>query len=177
MSRKRYVKSLKCFGYGEGSADKNWLKYLKKLYIDRGKGIVYIDGDSGGSPKSVIEEMSRQPSFDAYPKKVVVVDDDRGESEMMEAERYIKSNDLEVKIIVSECCLEYELLKISGCLDDNGLSKLKNKASSEIKKIYKEKCGGYSKEDFAKHFPKNKLDEARKTSPWLDGIIKNVFEL
>lgn len=170
QKRKRVVEQ-KCFLYGEGPSEKHWLQHLKNLYGKK-SGSIKIDCDSGGSPKNVIAEMAKVVVFPEYPRKIVIVDTDRGVEEILKAKTYIDAKGFGIEIITSERCLEYELLKIlhRPCA-------IKDKYNSRaLKKDLGKILGDFDEENLKKIFPKELLEHERKNNPWVEAQIKAILE-
>jgi len=76
-------------------------------------------------------------------------------------------------LIVSDQCLEFELLKIIGMTAS--VSKRCRGDSSAAKREFHKKCK-CPRNDYPKLFPKEKIIECRKRgNTWLDSLL-NIFE-
>lgn len=154
--------------YGEGDNDQTWLSYLKSLFAKNQSGIK-IDNGSGGSPDSVLEKMMKRREFYEYAEKYALLDSDRKEIDI--AKGIAEKNG--IILIVSEGCLEFELLKIYG-IPKMTLKRLKsnsNNAKSEFKKICR-----HNPDNYKKIFPKELLiGEYKKGNNWIKELI-DVFE-
>ena len=158
--------------YGEGGDDGAWLKYVKKLLYQRNNDfVVKVKNGSGGSPVEVINDMVKLPEFKQYPSKCVVFDGDRAET----AAAIERAKQLEIAVIVSQGCLEEELLIIAGKRSRVASTRRTSLDTRLIKKQFINECGGHNERSYAIHFPEELLDKKRLTNPWLD-VVMRLFE-
>lgn len=153
--------------YGEGSDDEEFLKYIKQTYTPR-KTVRFKNGH-GGDPVQVVKTMLKCIDFSAYDKRMVLFDDDR-----LGAEEAICIARKEcIFPVVSNQCLEYELLKILG-VNKAVLGRARMDSRSAKREFANCSCK-HTQESYKTRFSKDKLDKARKTSQWLNDII-DFFE-
>ncbi len=166
--KKREVISTTILLCGEGSNDEAWLKYLKSIFATRNCRVKICNG-GGGSPTSIIRKMTHREEFNYYTHRYVLIDSDRPETE----EALIKARKNNIAVIISEQCLEVELLKLCN-VTGNVLKRVKEdskKAKEEFAKI-----GKHDSKSYSKLFPKTLLlTERKKGNKWLDELI-GVFE-
>lgn len=157
--------------YGEGSDDGSWLKYIKSLLYRRNCGFtVKVKNGEGGSPVEVVCSMIKLTEFNQYDVRYALFDDDR--KEVAEAIELAQEHD--IIPLISHGCLEAELLTIIG--KSAVISRLKTSINTgAIKKKFKKECGGHNEYDYARHFPRQLLDQVRGNNEWLDKIMQ-LFE-
>lgn len=165
MKRRAQIQTT--MAYGEGSNDETWLIYIKELYA-KGKRGIKIKNGGGGSPESVIIRMTKNIAFSEYERKFALIDSDRGHID--EARNLAKKNG--ITLIVSNQCLEVELLKIKNV--SKSVRKIISTNSKEAKKEFLRRCS-HNQDNYRKVFPKKVLNSERKKSKWLDSIIR-IFE-
>lgn len=157
---------------GEGYREKSFGEYLVSLYHVPNRRIK-VTSAYGGSPAYQIGQIIAQRSWRAFDEEHAIYDTDRDDID--EARRLIKSDGNKIVPHESEGSIDYELLKL--LTDDKKILKKARQstkaAKAELKKICKLK-----KEDgpinWSKYYPKSLLDAKRKTSPWLDGLIRII---
>lgn len=152
--------------YGEGSREAAFINYLKRLYA-RNSGIaVTANSNNGGAPIDIVSKANKYSCDFDYC--AVIIDNDREESEVIEAKEYADANSIEV--IQNTPCLEATLLSIFSPQQS-----FENKSSQWCKKefekehIRSEKRG--DPREYEKVFPKSLLDKHRLQIPELDRLI------
>lgn len=94
--------------YGEGLGEEMFLKHLRKLY-SRDSGVaVTIRNGKGGNATNIILCAANEPG--AYDRKIVILDNDKGEKEMNQARTEARRRKIE--LIENSPCLEATLLTI-----------------------------------------------------------------
>lgn len=156
--------------YGEGLGEEMFLKYIRSLYA-RDSGVsVTIRNGKGGTPNNVVMEAVKE--IGDFDVKVVVIDNDKGKTQMNDARQTAKDHGI---ILVEHTpCLEALFLSI---LEPN-LS-ITGKKSAWCKKYFEQKYIGADKRrelrQYTQHFPKNLLNDMRTTIAELNEII-SYFE-
>ena len=155
---------------GEGSRDVFFLKYLDSLYLR--KDIVWtkiLDG-KGGTADGIVDYAKRQ--LGDYYKKIVMIDNDKKESEMLKARK--KASEGGMDLIENTPCLEALLLSIL-----NGGDSFDDKGSRWCKKEFESKHlhknNRQIAQEFEKKFPKKLLSKLRKKISKLNYLI-SIFE-
>lgn len=164
MATKKRRIVIPSLAYGEGSDDEEFLRYIKRTYAQH--KTVKFDNGHGGSPTEVVATMLRRNDFSAYGSKIVLFDDDRPETK----EAISNAKEKQILPVVSQQCIEYELLKIIGA-NKKALSRAKTSSQNAKKEFAKYGCE-HTQESYAKNFPKDQLDKTRKTNNWLNAIIE-----
>lgn len=169
MVRRSIIMRYTRFAKPEGAHDTAFMKLLKTLYsVDDIS--VEIKKGHGGDQKSIVREaVVRVGAFD---ERIAIMDGDRPENEMREADDYASENG--VKIIRIRPCCEKMLIQI---LEPN--KRTAGWSSQRLKDYF---CENYISEEkradmtaYKAKFPKNLLDEARERIPELDTLIR-LFE-
>lgn len=154
---------------GEGDRDWSWLKYLYSLYHIR-EVRIHPDNAHGGSPTKQIYGMLNGTK--EYDFKVALFDTDKGENEVNEA--LALAGDA-IKCILSEKNIECEILRLCG-VNRKRMSRAME-SSHGAKKEFQAEFHLKQEDDevdWKRFFPKGTLDKLRKTSEWLDEIIKVI---
>lgn len=152
--------------FGEGSNEAVFLKYLRGLYARDTGFEVKILGGNGGSARDIVLDAGKV--FGGYDRRVVVLDNDKPESEMGDARQVATVRGIE--LIEHTPCLESVLLAI---LDDRGKSgdNVSDQHKSEFQSKYLEKKKRGELKEYEKLFPKSLLDVRRKKIKALDNLI------
>lgn len=169
MARRSMMMRYTRFVKPEGAQDTAFMKLLKIIYSVDNISVEVRKGH-GGDQKSIVREaVVRAGDFD---ERIAIMDGDRPEDEMEEADRYATENG--IKIIRLKPCCEKMLIQI---LEPNkktaGWSSQKLKDYFCEKNIPEEKRADMNA--YRAKFPKSVLDEARDRVPELDALIK-LFE-
>lgn len=150
----------------EGFRDTNFMKYLDSLYTRSNKLNVIIRNGLGGSATSIVQQAINTPGD--YDKRVVVIDTDKSTKEMQSA--YDLANENEILLIKNIPCIEATLI---NSYSGNQYELPKNTGS--CKKVYEKKILKSNKiesySELRKIFPKNCLNEKRKTVLVLEEMI------
>lgn len=162
--KKRRQASKTLFILGEGFSDGMFLKHLRKLYSFNSGVAITVKKGKGGDAESIITEAIRTPG--AFDRKVVVLDNDKSNTEMNGAREIAKNKGIE--LIENSPCLEGLLLLIfSEKIDGKNSEWCKNKFESTY--IDKNKRGEPSEYD--KFFTKKLLDSKRSKILELNKLI------
>jgi len=166
LKKKRRVAGRTLLVCGEGLNEEIFLKYLRSLYArDSGVGVTIRNGKGGNAVNIVIGAANNFGDFD---KRVVVLDNDRGDEEMRLAKEEATNRGIEM--IENTPCLEAILLAIL-----NGGKSYGNKQTSWCKKQfqlkYMEKKKRTELSEYGKIFPKKLLDEQQSRVFELKRII------
>ena len=155
--------------YGEGMSEEIFLKYLRELYShDSGIAVTVRKGKGGNAKEIVISAMKIPGNFD---KRIVVLDNDKSEQEIKNAEQ--EAIKYKIELLKNTPCLEAMLLSIL-----KGGKSFANKPSKWCKKEFEEKYISKKKRseknEYAKLFPKKILDEQSNNLPVLKKIIDSM---
>ncbi len=158
--------------YGEGLNERVFLEYLKLLYGPKNVSIKVRNGKGGSPLNIVVDAVNEWGSFD---KKIVVLDNDRAEKEILTAE--LLADKRGIKVVKNYPCLEATLLKILESEPHNDKSSLWFKKEFESKYMEKKRRGNLA--EYSKVFSKKTINNARKKIKELDlliSIIENANE-
>lgn len=169
MTRRSMIMRYTRFVKPEGAHDTAFMGLLKAIYGAE-EISVEIKKGHGGDQKSIVREaVVRAGDFD---ERIAIMDGDRPEDEMQEADDYASENG--VKIVRIRPCCERMLIQI---LEPN--KKITGWGSHRLKDYF---CENYIPEEkradinaYKAKFPKSLLDEARERIPELDALIR-LFE-
>lgn len=152
--------------YGEGLGEEMFLKHLRKLY-SRDSGVaVTIRNGKGGNPTNIILCAANEPG--AYDRKIVILDNDKGEKEMNQAR--IEARRRKIELIENSPCLEATLLTILR----PGLSfstKTSQWCKNEFESSYLDRKKRAELDGYDKLFPKMILDRQQTKVPELHILI------
>ncbi len=156
--------------YGEGLGEEIFLKYLRLLYNYESGVSVIIRNGKGGNPKSIVVNAINELGY--FERRIVVLDNDKGEQEIKEAFKECKKNNVE--ILLNTPCLEATLLCI---LNPNKIFETKN--SSWLKKEFEKKYMSRKKrielDEYKNIFPKELLDNQKEKVKELN-ILINIMQ-
>lgn len=168
--RKRKVVRKTLLIVGEGMHEEFFLKHLKSIYEDTEEIRVKVQKANGGSALSVLGYASRISA--GYDSVLVVIDNDRGETEARKASELAKRCNIE--LILNTPCLEATLLRI---LDH----KLPKSGSVNHKNLFEEFYLPRSKRAFSSEydrlFPKSTLEKQRKKIDSIERIIAKICDV
>ncbi|MBI5134394.1 MAG: hypothetical protein HZA81_03360 [Candidatus Taylorbacteria bacterium] len=166
QKHKRRVASRMLLVFGEGMCEEVFLKYLKSIY-SRDTGVaVTIRKGKGGAPENVVMDADKIPG--AFDRKVVVLDNDKGEEEIRRARKQAKERGIELIEITP--CLEAVLLSI---LNDGKSYSDKTSAwcKSEFESKYIDHKRRNDPTEYEKVFPKTLVDSQKKKIVDLEKLI------
>jgi len=149
---------------GEGFSDGIFLRHLKKFYSFNSGFAITIKNGKGGDAKSIVTEAIRTPG--AFDKKIVVLDNDKPESEMEEAR--IIARKKKIELIENTPCLESLLLSI---INQKPINKNSSWCKKELESKYLNKNKRSEPSEYDKLFPKDLLDSKRSSISELDKLI------
>jgi len=164
--KKRRVASRTLLMYGEGLGEEIFLKYLKGLYArDSGVAITIRNGKGGNAVNIIIDASNMPGDFD---KRVVVLDNDKGGTEMQQARQ--EATNRGVELIENTPCLEAVLLAV---LNDgkNYSDKQSAWCKQKFQSDYLDKKKRTELSEYDKVFPKTLLDKQRAKIHELEKII------
>ena len=164
--KKRRAASQTLLMYGEGLGEEIFLKYLRSLYARDSGVAVTIRKGKGGNAVSIIIDATNTPG--AFDKRVVIMDNDRGEQEMTRAREAARQRGVE--LLENSPCLEAILLSTLN----NGQSypnKNSDWCKSEFESKYLDKKKRTEINEYGKIFPKNMLDEQRRKVRDLNRLV------
>lgn len=152
--------------YSEGLNEEIVLKYLRSLYArDKDVAITIRRGKGGTAYGMVIQADKTQGAFD---RRIVVLDNDKGKSEMQKARQEAEKRKI-------------ELFEHTPCLESVLLSTLRKgqsfqqKSSSWCKQEFESKFLDRKErnqsDEYTKLFPKNLLDKESSKVPELKKLI------
>lgn len=153
--------------YGEGEAEKIFLRYLVSCYCRRYKVSVATSSAGGGDPTSILDSAIRFRRGVKRDFEFILLDTDKPWSDEMKR----RAREEGIKLIGSHPCLEAFFLKI---LESPDL--LQGVGSGRCKASFKKLCesNNFNDEVCAKLFPKSLLKSARQRLSKLDEIIKII---
>lgn len=162
--KKRRSANKTLFVLGEGFSDGIFLRHLKKLYSFNSGYAITIKNGKGGDAKSIVTEAIRTPG--AFDKRIVVLDNDKPESEMEEAR--ITARKKKIELIENTPCLEALLLSI---IDKKPVNKDTGWCKKEFESKYLSKNKRSEPKEYDKLFQKDLLDSKRSLILELDRLI------
>lgn len=163
QKRRQVSKTLLVFG--EGFGEEMFLKHLKSLYHSRDNGIgIKIYKGKGGDPYNIIIDAYKVPG--AFDRKIVVLDNDKTETEIIKARQEAKKRSIE--LIENTPCLEFVLVSI---LDKKPHSRDSKWCKGEFESKYLDKKKRSELDEYLKLFPKDLLDKQRVKISELDSLI------
>lgn len=164
--KKRRAASRTLLVFGEGLCEELFLKHIKQVYSYNANVAVTVRKGKGGTAVDVVIDSDKIPGD--FEKKVVVLDNDKGDSEMLKARTEAKKR--RILLIENTPCIEALLLSILESGKDFS-SKTSAWCKKEFESKYIEKKKRSEVEEYQKHFPKNVLDKQRTTVEGLDRLI------
>jgi len=152
--------------YGEGLGEEMFLKYLRGLYSYNSNTAVTIRNGRGGNAASIVIGADHTPG--AFDRKIVVLDNDKGSSEMTQARQEASKRNIE--LFENTPCLEAVLLSVLN----NGAgyaSKGSSWCKGEFQSKYIDKKKRMELKEYGRVFPKTVLDTQRKKVKELHRLI------
>lgn len=167
--KKRRVASQILLMYVEGLGEEIFLKYLRGLYARDSGVVVTIRNGKGGNVVNIIIDASN--ALGDFDKRVVVLDNDKGDTEKQRARREATKRGIE--LIENTPCLEAILLAV---LNDgkNYSDKQSGWCKKQFQSKYLDKKKRTELNEYGKMFPKTLLDEQRKKISELEEIISTM---
>lgn len=156
----------------EGREDKAWCHLLKMLYSDSSLYSITIESAHGGSPAQVVIAAHKKQRLvsGAYHQVVAIVDGDKTEAEIQEAQQL--ADKFGIELIIINPCMEALLLNILEP-DKNWYSISKgHKSYFEKKYIKPDRRTQYI--HYEKVFETNAIRRASDTDPSLARIIEII---
>jgi len=152
--------------YGEGLSEEIFLKYLRGLYARDSGVAVTIRNGKGGNAVNIIIDASNAPGD--FNKRVVILDNDKGNNEMQQARQEAKNRCVE--LIENSPCLEAVLLAV---LKDakNYSDKQSSWCKEEFESKYLDKKKRVELNEYGKVFSKTLLDKQQSKVPGLKRLI------
>lgn len=164
--KKRRSASRTLLMYGEGLGEEMFLKYLRGLY-SRDSGVaVTIRNGKGGTATNIIINAVNEPG--AFDRRIVILDNDKGEEEMNQARTEAKKKGIE--LLENYPCLEAILLAILKP-GQSFLSKTSAWCKNEFESNYIDKKKRTELNGYSRFFPKATLDAQRANVPELNTLI------
>lgn len=170
--KKRRAASQTLLMYGEGLGEEMFLRYLKGLYArDSGVAVTIRNGKGGNAVNIVIDASNAPGGFD---KRVVVLDNDKGDIEMKQARLEATSRGIE--LIENTPCLEAVLLAV---LNDgkNYSDKQSAWCKQQFQSDYLDKKKRTELNEYGKIFPKILLDKQRVRVRELGMLISTMEKI
>ena len=170
--KKRRAASQTLLMYGEGLGEEMFLRYLKGLYArDSGVAVTIRNGKGGNAVNIVIDASNAPGGFD---KRVVVLDNDKGDSEMQQARQEATNRGIE--LIENTPCLEAVLLAV---LNDgkNYSDKQSAWCKQQFQSDYLDKKKRTELNEYGKIFPKILLDKQRAKVRELGMLISTMEKI
>lgn len=154
--KKRRAASKTLLMYGEGLGEEMFLKYLRALYArDSGVAITIRNG-KGGNAVNIIIDASNAPG--GFNKRIVVLDNDKGDEEMRRARQEAMNRGIE--LIENTPCLEAVLLAVLN-EGKNYSDKQSAWCKQQFQLGYLDKKKRAELNEYGKIFPKTLLDKQR----------------
>lgn len=150
--------------FGEGQSEELFLRHLKSLYSYKSTVAISVKRGKGGDAQSIVIDADKIPG--AFDRRVVVLDNDKAESEMAKARSEAKKRKIE--LIENTPCLEHLLISILTQKPE-GKSSAWCKGEFEAKYIDKKKRGEPS--EYCRLFPKELLEARRLKMTELNRFI------
>lgn len=161
--KRRQARTLILF-FGEGFGEEMFLKHLRKIYSFNSGVAVTVRKGKGGCPENIVIDTIKVPG--AFNKKIVLLDNDKPESEMIKARQTAK--EYKIEMIENTPCLEFLLLSI---LDGKPKEKTSERCKKEFESKYMEKQKRSEASKYEELFPKRLLDSKRAEIEELDRLI------
>ncbi len=162
--KKRRQASKALLVFGEGYGEEIFLKHLKSLYSYNSNVAITIKKGKGGDARSIIIDADRVPG--AFDRKIVILDNDKTKTEMIEARQEAKKRGIE--LIESTPCLESLFISI---IDKKPNGKNSNWCKNEFESKYLGKKKRIEPNEYIKLFPKKLLDSKRSAVSDLNKLI------
>lgn len=154
--KKRRAASQTLLIYGEGLGEKTFLKYLHGLYAWDSGVVVTIRNGKGGNALNIIIDASNAPG--GFDKRVVVLDNDKGDEEMQRARQEATKRNIE--LVENTPCLEAILLAILND-GENYSGRQSSWCKSKFESKYLDKKKRTELNEYGKYFPKSLLDKQK----------------
>lgn len=164
--KKRRSASQTLLMYGEGLGEEMFLKYLRSLYARDSGVAVTIRNGKGGNTLNIIIDASNAPG--GFDKRIVVLDNDKGDEEMQRARQEAISRDIE--LVENTPCLEAILLAILND-GENYSGKQSSWCKSEFESKYLDKKKRTELNEYGKYFPKSLIDKQKNKIAELQRFI------
>lgn len=140
--------------YSEGLHEEIFLKLLRSLYSQNKNIAITIKKGKGGTADALVVQANK--TLGAFDRRVVVLDNDKGKSEMQKARQ--EAENRKIELFEHTPCLEAVLLSILRKGQD-----FKNKSSSWCKQEFESKYIDRKKrgevDEYVKLFPTNLLNK------------------
>jgi hypothetical protein len=149
--------------YGEGYGEQAFLKHIRRLYTSDGNGHSLTVGNARGKgARNVIDSAIKDPRRQSHDLTAALFDTDTD----WDASVATRAESRGIELLPSEPCLEGWLLRVHGVARDC--------SSQEHKEEFRRRFEGDVHDDavLERHFPKERLDAARKAVPVLDALLR-----
>ena len=149
---------------GEGDAELVWLGHLKRLYVERGAGLVVtLKNAHGKGAAHVVDVAIRQSRNAAFDVKAVLLDTDTDWTPQVE----LLAEEAGVEIIAANPCLEGLLLRAHGC-------RVTGRTSARLKSDFVKRFGADALDIkvYQQHFPRSFVEESRKHVSEIDQLLR-----
>ncbi len=164
--KKRRAANQTLLVYGEGLGEEIFLKYLRNLYARDSGVAVTIRNGKGGNAVNIIIDASNAPG--GFDKRIVVLDNDKGDAEMQQARQEAIKRGIE--LIENTPCLEAILLAILHD-GESYFDKQSSWCKNEFESKYLDKKKRTELSEYGKYFPKGLLDKQKAKLQELDKLI------
>lgn len=150
--------------FGEGFNEEIFLKHLRALYSYQSNVKINVKKGKGGDAQNII--INADKILGSYDRKIVVLDNDKPEAEMLKARQEAKNRAIE--LIENTPCLEYLFISI---LENKVIEEDSAwfKREFENKYISKKRRGEVN--EYVKLFPKTLLEKQRLKIIGLNKLI------
>ena len=152
---------------GEGDAEVQLIQHLKRLYVERGSGVVVtIKNARGKGAGHVVDFAFRQSSNAAYDVKAALLDTDTDWNDRTRA----SARKAKVHVIPCQPCLEAVLLTTRH-------AKIEGRTTAQLKQDFAVRFGAAASDASAlRHFSREVLNEARSRITVLDELLNLLIK-
>lgn len=162
----------------EGNDEYVFISYLKMLYCKGDPTNPKVFDCGGSTPKHAIQTMRQAlPGLGSYNKRLILLDHDRNDAKIAAGEKEARKRP-PIEIVFADTRFECEMLRIAGV--PQSVIETCNGSNAEIaKEKFAELCDGSitgTSKSYDKAFPKELLDEKRKSVEWLNKVISLIEE-
>jgi len=148
---------------GEGDSEVLFLQHLKRLYVQRGSGVVVtIKNARGKGAGHVVDFADRQSRNAAYDVKVVLLDTDADWNDKTRA----MARKARVHVVACEPCLEAVLLQMHEV-------PLEGRVTAQLKHLFLTRFGAVASDAsvYERHFSHGQLEVFRHRVALLERLI------
>ena len=153
---------------GEGDAEVQLIQHLKRLYVERGSGIVVtIKNARGKGAGHVVDFAHRQSRNAAYDAKAALSDTDTDWNDKTRA----SARKAKVHVIPCQPCLEAVLLTTHH-------ANIEGRTTAQLKQVFAARFGAAASDaSVLRHFSREVLNEARFRIVVLDELLNLLMKV